>query len=95
MPPRKPPEYRSMLAFLAFLDADGTKDFSFEQLQELHRVTKESRRLLREEMEALGYRYLGRPHEKRVRGVKTSSNDRWFGPGSEKTYGGSGFDNRE
>ena len=27
---------------------------------------------------------------RRVRGFRTSSNDRWFGPGSDKMHGGSG-----
>jgi len=32
-----------------------------------------------------------RPFDKKIRGFKTSSNDRWFGPGSCSTHGGSGW----
>ncbi len=39
-----------------------------------------------------GFTYEERPVEKPVRGYKTSSNDRWIGPGSSKTHGGSGHE---
>jgi len=38
-----------------------------------------------------GLSYGGREVPKKVRGFKTSSNDRWFGPGSSPTSGGSGW----
>lgn len=39
-----------------------------------------------------GLSYLGREVPRKVRGFKTSSNDRWFGPGSSPTSGGSGWE---
>ena len=39
-----------------------------------------------------GLSYLGRETPKRVRGFTTSSNDRYFGPGSSNSHGGSGWE---
>jgi len=39
-----------------------------------------------------GLEFLGRATPKQVRGFTTSSNDRYFGPGSSKSHGGSGWE---
>lgn len=46
---------------------------------------------LRAELEGYGMTLAERPFEKHVRGFTTSSNDRWFGPGACKTYGGAAY----
>lgn len=43
-------------------------------------------------LKALGLEMEERQPARRVRGVRTSSNDRWFGPGACKTHGGSGHE---
>jgi len=41
---------------------------------------------------AIGLDYAGRDVPKRVRGFQTSSNDRFYGPGSSPMHGGSGWE---
>ena len=47
-------------------------------------------RTIRLELESWGFRLKRRAFEHRTRGFTTNSHDRWYGPGSSPTHGGSG-----
>lgn len=90
------PEFSSIEAFVQLKMDDGTETFTHLDLRELsYRLRRADIRNIRLELEGYGLRLVQRPHERRIRGFTTSSNDRWYGPGSCPTHGGSGFDNRE
>lgn len=85
------PEYASVEAFGEFLLDEGRTEFSFKEAETLaegvgHSTTFYVIRALK----VYGFTMSERAEPKRVRGMKTSSNDRWFGPGSSKSHGGSG-----
>lgn len=84
------PEYASIETFVQFCMDDERDHFGYEDLQclnyRLHRPVSE----IKEELQSYGLKLRLRATEKSVRGVRTSSHDRWFGPGSCKTHGGSG-----
>lgn len=44
------------------------------------------------ELKSYGFTQVERQPARRVRGITTSSLDRWYGPGSARTHGGSGCD---
>jgi hypothetical protein len=87
-------EFASIEDFSQFLLDDDRDTFTHEELQALNMRTHKPVLLIRKELEAIGFKLAFRPNEKEVRGFKTSSHDRWFGPGSQKTHGGSGIDNQ-
>jgi len=67
-------------------------EFSFVEAEKLSKdVGIHVSTIIRLGQEA-GLSYSGRETVKRVRGFTTSSNDRWFGPGSSNSHGGSGWE---
>ena len=86
------PEYASVEAYAEFLLDDEREDFTFDEVTELNQRLGLRRQDIVKELEGYGLKYTPRETEKRVRGFKTSSNDRWFGPGSSDSHGGSGAD---
>lgn len=91
-----PPEFSSIESFVQFLIDDERTVYSHEELQQLAFYTRaKSTRELHLSLDDIGLTLKKREHEKRVRGFTTSSNDRWYGPGSCPTHGGSGFSNKE
>lgn len=88
------PEYKSVEAFVEFVIDDERSEFDWEDLQYLNYRTRQTVQAIRAELESYGLKMQVREPERQVRGFTTSSNDRWFGPGSCPTHGGSGFDNR-
>lgn len=86
------PEYASINAFAQFLLDDDREEFSHEDLTALNQRLKIPVAAIRKELEDIGFKLALRAPEKRVRGFTTSSNDRWYGPGSIKTHGGAGID---
>lgn len=85
------PEYKSVEAFILFVEEDDRADFSHQDLEYLNFRTHIPIHIIRRQLETAGLTLKVREPERRVRGFQTSSNDRWFGPGSEATHGGSGF----
>jgi len=85
------PEYVSMETFVQFLTDDDRTVFTHEDLQELAVHLQICRSKIRSELEGYGLKLGVREIPKRVRGFTTSSNDRWFGPGSSKTHGGAAY----
>ena len=88
------PEYESVELFVEYLLEDDRDTFTAGELVGLSKALGRTTHDVRSELEGYGIKPAGRAHEKHVRGFTTSSHDRWFGPGSCPTHGGSGFDNR-
>ena len=86
------PEHESVEAFVQFLRDDERTTFDHRDLSVLNYATRRRCGDLRKELEALGFVMILREPERDVRGFNTSSNDRWWGKGSEKCHGGSGWE---
>lgn len=86
------PEYATVDTFAQFLIDDDREEFTHVDLRALGLKLKRPLSAIRSELEAWGLTLAVREHEKRVRGFNTSSNDRWYGPGSSSTSGGAGID---
>ncbi len=92
---RSAPEFRSVEAFVEHCLDDDRCEFTHEELAALNYRLRTPVAAVRGALEAYGLRLAVRAVPRPVRGFTTSSNDRWFGPGSDKTHGGSGFSNLE
>jgi len=86
------PEYATVEDFVQFKMDEEEPEFSFVDLQALNMSLQRPVSSIRAELEGYGMKLSTRSPEKRTRGFTTSSNDRWFGPGSLKTHGGAGID---
>lgn len=93
--PRIPWEYNSLQNLIEFLRDEERTTVTFDELKMVSRRTRRSISKLRKDLATLGVTMTPRAKPVSVRGFNTNSNDRWFGPGSEPTHGGSGFSNRE
>jgi hypothetical protein len=85
------PEYASIEDFVQFLIDDERDQFTHEDLQALNYRLRRPVKDIKEELQGWGFTLQLREPEKKVRGIQTPSHDRWFGPGSMPTHGGSGF----
>jgi hypothetical protein len=86
------PEYESVEALAQFLCDDDRTVFSHEDLSALNYRMRRTVQELRRELESYGLTLAVREPARRVRGVTSNSHDRWFGPGSCKSHGGSGHE---
>jgi hypothetical protein len=86
------PEYKNIRSFAEFLADDDREEFSHEDLIRLNMSTRTQISVVRTELESYGFRLAVRAPERRVRGFQTNSNDRYFGPGSSPSHGGSGHE---
>lgn len=86
------PEYKNTDAFVQFLMDEDRLEFTHVDLRALGLNLRQPLAAIRAELESYGLKLANRQPEKRVRGFTTSSNDRWYGPGSLKTHGGAGID---
>jgi hypothetical protein len=87
------PEHASIEAFVEFCWDDDREYFDHEDLTLLAVALKLSPNKITPQLEEWGLRRKYREREKSPRGVHSScDHDRWWGPGSEKTHGGSGQD---
>lgn len=86
------PEHENVEAFAEFLLAEERTSFTFAEADLIARGLKIATYKVIEELKAFGFQYEGRNEPKRVRGYTTSSLDRWYGPGSSKSHGGSGHE---
>jgi len=89
------PEYKSIEDFAQFLIDDERTEFTHEDLAALNYRLRKQVAEIKKELEAYGFKLAEREKESKARGFKTSDHDRWYGPGSDKTHGGSGFSNFE
>jgi hypothetical protein len=84
---------QSIESFGEFLLEEGRTTFTFEEACELAQALGFSLptpaiRGLKE----YGFAMVERPSERRIRTISSSSHDRWFGPGSSRSHGGSGWE---
>ena len=86
-------EMSSIEAFGDFLLDEGRTSFTFEEAEELSEINKNTTAGVIRGLKAYGFTMEERVPERRVRGFRTSSNDRFFGPGADKMHGGSGYEN--
>jgi hypothetical protein len=87
------PELADVESYVSYLLDDDRTSFSYAEACQLADALGVHESAVIGEMKAYGLTYLGRPAApRRVRGVNTSSNDRWFGPGSSPSHGGSGWE---
>ena len=86
------PEFCSIETFVEYLLDEERVTFTFLDLQGLNFALQRPTAEIRRQLEGYGLKLETRPNEKRVRGFSTRSNDRHFGPGSSKSYGGSGHE---
>jgi hypothetical protein len=87
------PELASVEAFVDYLLADDRTEATYEEADELAAALGQSvPTLVIRKLVAAGVTVGARPMARRVRGFQTSSNDRYFGPGSSPSHGGSGWE---
>jgi hypothetical protein len=87
------PETQSIEAFGEFLLAEERTTFTFDEACALAKALGYSlpTPVIRG-LKGYGFTMEERREERRVRTISTSSHDRWYGPGSCKTHGGSGWE---
>jgi hypothetical protein len=86
------PEFASIDIFAQYLKDEERTTFTVQELNAVNYQTRLMRDEIRQALDFLGFTLEPQAEAvKRVRGFQSNSNDRWSGPGSEKTHGGSGF----
>lgn len=86
------PEYKSIEDFVQYMIDDERDTYTAEDLQALSYRLKRSTQKIVKELNGWGLKLEGREPEARPRGFQSPDHDRWYGPGSMPTHGGSGFD---
>jgi hypothetical protein len=84
--------YDSVEDFATELADDDRSSFTFEEADELAIELRVTTAKIIRELREYGFTYEGRPKERRVRGFTSNPHDRWYGPGSSRTHGGSGWE---
>lgn len=84
------PEFKSIEAFVSFLIDDERIQYTKLEMQQLAVSVEKPEFWVSSELKAWGLSIEEQRVLKHTRGFSTSSNDRWYGPGSSKMYGGSG-----
>ncbi len=90
--PKILPEYESVEAFVEFCIEDERDKYDHEDLTHLSVNLKLSPNKIRKELEEYGLTLKYREKEKDMRGFNTNDHDRWYGPGADRSHGGSGQD---
>lgn len=85
-------ELQSVEAFGEFLLDEDRVIFTFEEAELLAGHLKLHVACIIRDLRSYGFTMAQREKAVRVRGFRTSSHDRWYGPGAERTFGGSGQD---
>ena len=83
----KMPEYQSVESFV---DDNESGQFTHLDLNVLNCVLRRPIRDIKAELESYGLLLQLRQNEQSTRGFTSNSNDRWSGPGSCHSHGGSG-----
>lgn len=86
-------KWTSVEEFGEFLLGEDRTSFTFAEACEVASAIGHSvPTIVIRALKAYGFTAEARPIERRVRTISTSSHDRYFGPGSSRTYGGSGWE---
>jgi len=83
------PEYESVEAFAEFLMADDRESFTYMEADLIGRGLKVATYVVIDGLKEYGFGYEGRASEKRVRGFRSNSHDRWQ---AYPSCGGSGWE---
>lgn len=86
------PEHEDVEAFVEYLMAEERTSFTFGEADLVAQAMTVATYKVIEGLKSFGFTYEGRSEPKKVRGFTTNSHDRWYGPGSSKTHGGSGHE---
>lgn len=81
----------AVLSLACELEDDGRKIVSFEECDEVAANLGVHASVITRAIRALGFEVV-REVAKRVRTISSNSHDRWSGPGSCATHGGSGWE---
>lgn len=84
-------EFASVEAFVESLIDDERTVFTHQEMACLNRRLGVPVRTIRRELEGYGLTLALREKERHVRGFSSNPHDRWHGPGSCPTHGGSGW----
>lgn len=87
------PELASIEAFAEYLIDDDRTTFTLADCQALGVSIRLSNQKIRLALESYGFKFIPPEHGRTVRGFTSNSHDRWYGPGSAATHGGSGQTN--
>lgn len=86
-------EFQSYEAFVEYLLDEDRDECKAGELQALAARLRLPVKDVRATLEgAYGVKLADRLHPVKARGFNTSSNDRWYGPGSSPSHGGSGWE---
>ena len=89
------PEYKTIEAFVQFCFDDDRSTYTHEDLAALQYRLRTRVDIIRAELLKYGLMLSKREVPKYIRGFCSNDHDRWYGKGSERTFGGSGFSNFE
>lgn len=84
--------YNNVEEFATELVDDERESFTFAEADSLAEDLQVTTAKVIRDLQAYGLKYEGRKVEKRVRGFSSNPHDRWSGPGSSPTHGGSGYE---
>lgn len=85
-------EYQSIEAFVEAAIEDDDLEFDWRHLAALAWNLRLGRDKIREELLRYGLCFVPKPQGRRIRTIGDNPHDRWFGPGSSPTHGGSGWE---
>lgn len=77
---------------MEFLCEEDRSQYFHQELMALASTAKLSPQKIRIQLKDWGLELVCRLHEQHPRGFTTNSHDRWYGPGSCPTFGGSGYE---
>ena len=84
------PEFKSIESFVQFLVDDERTQYTKLEMQHLAVSVEKPEAWVSIQLKSWGLSIEEQRFLKHTRGFTTSSNDRWYGPGSSNMYGGSG-----
>ena len=85
-------DYQSVEAFAEAAIDDNDLEFDWRHLAALAWNTRIARSDIRKELQSYGLTFIRKPSGRRVRTIGDNPHDRWYGPGSSPTHGGSGWE---
>jgi len=85
-------EYKTIENFVQYCMDDEIETFTASDVTKLGYATHKRRQDIRKELEAYGLRYIPPTPEKHRRGFQSNPHDRWYGPGADRTYANSGWE---
>jgi len=85
-------EHRTIENFVQHCIDDERDYFTTADMQAINCATRIRLQRVREALEGYGLRFVPREVPRAVRGFSSNPHDRWYGPGADRTYGGSGWE---